>query len=541
MIFESIISEFSGQKPDEVLRSVKAFFQFPVIPEYLPSEVLMASCYRALGFSSLQDSWISQNGKALWKLVSKEKEFFISSPFNRNEICRLLRDVLLSPEDPKQKRGQKYPDFLFLAPIVPSTALFSNPIRLNKKNNTAGGTPWNVENLFKALIAYSSQDKTDGDDLWDRLFSALSVQDDAEDDFFARIIECLLNEFSNYLKNNSIVAPERLPNWSKNSNDIYGQGKFFINYSDRTILSESSPLNEIRNGFRLILNLKQKFSRWQWLTILDAHLRMSMMAFVMWLLDMHHVASVAIQKYIIGGMPIPNIPNNKFFHLLCNESKEDYKEDYFFYGESFSKAQIRIMTRYARDLIRISFFLLAAQNINPIKFNSLNWHTVDGFVSFLKSFAIDFGSQEIRKNFEDSYIAITQSEKTFLNSKQGRLKHFLEFFSVIRQKSVIDSQRDFIRYDQSFLVRKKGGYSNAPFIVDLGSIACFVSAYCCAQKRRVFTITELLKYLEKFYIKIHEAHTKQFIDNLKGLGLTMDSPDAGRGAMILNPFFEKES
>ena len=220
MIFESIISEFSGQKPDEVLRSVKAFFQFPVIPEYLPSEVLMASCYRALGFSSLQDSWISQNGKALWKLVSKEKEFFISSPFNRNEICRLLRDVLLSPEDPKQKRGQKYPDFLFLAPIVPSTALFSNPIRLNKKNNTAGGTPWNVENLFKALIAYSSQDKTDGDDLWDRLFSALSVQDDAEDDFFARIIECLLNEFSNYLKNNSIVAPERLPNWSKNSNDI---------------------------------------------------------------------------------------------------------------------------------------------------------------------------------------------------------------------------------------------------------------------------------------------------------------------------------
>ena len=73
MSFESIVAGISERKSDadqKSLKAVKAFFQFPVIPEYLPSEALMASCYRALGFASLRDVSVSQNGKALWKLVS---------------------------------------------------------------------------------------------------------------------------------------------------------------------------------------------------------------------------------------------------------------------------------------------------------------------------------------------------------------------------------------------------------------------------------------------------------------------------------------
>ena len=32
----------------------------------------------------------------------------------------------------------------------------------------------------------------------------------------------------------------------------------------------------------------------------------------------------------------------------------------------------------------------------------------------------------------------------------------------------------------------------------------------------------------------------QFITHLKGLGLTMDSPDAGDGLMVCNPFYSEE-
>ncbi len=542
MSFESIVAGASERKPDEdqkSLRSVKAFFQFPVIPEYLPSEVLMASCYRALGFSSLRDVSISQNGKALWKLVSLESGL-PPSPFNRNEVRRLLKDVLLSPEDPSQKRGQKYPDLLFLAPLVPATALFSNPIRLNRNATSSGGNPWNVETLFKALVSYSSRDSADGEDLWNQLFTALSVIDD-NDDFFARIVERLLQEYAKHLKETGLVEASSLPIWTKTQNDAANQGKVFLHPSDRATFSGQSPLDEIRNGLRLVLDLKPIFSRWQWLTILDAHLRMSMMAFVMWLLDLHHVASLAIQQYVLGGKQIPDIPSREFIRQLCSESREDCKEDVFFYGEGFSKAQVRIVTRYARDVIRLAFFLDAAKELNPVKFNSLDWSTVEGFVSSLKSFAPEFHAPEIRKDFENGYVAIADAEKKVLNPSKGRLKHFLEFFAVLRQKAVIDGQRDFIRYDQSFLVRKKGRYSRAPFIVDLGSVSCFTASYCCAKGRHVFPKPELKEYLEKFYVKIRSTHDDQFVGHLKGLGLTMDSPDAGGGLMILNPFFGEES
>ena len=543
MSFESIVAGISERKPDadqKSLKAVKAFFQFPVIPEYLPSEALMASCYRALGFASLRDVSVSQNGKALWKLVSTEEEI-PPAPFNRNEVRRLLRDVLLSPEDPSQKRGQKYPDFLFLAPLVPATALFSNPIRLNRNANSSGGTPWNVDTLLKALISYSSLDNADNENLWNCLFSALSVQDDNKDDFFARIIEHLLQEYAKQLKESGRVDAANLPVWTKNQNDIASQGKQFLHFSDREAFSGQSPLDEIRNGLRLVLDLKPMFSRWQWLTILDAHLRMSMMAFMMWLLDLHHVASLAIQRYVLGEKQIPAIPSRDFIQQLCSESHEDCKEDFFFYGEGFSKAQVRIVTRYARDMIRIAFFLDAAKELNPVKFNSLDWSTVEGFVSSLKSFVPEFHAPEIRKDFEKGYVAIADAEKNVLNYRKGRLKHFLEFFAVLRQKTVIDGQRDFIRYDQSFFVRKKGRYSRAPFIVDLGSVSCFTVAYCCANGRRVFPKKDLKAYLEKFFIKIRSAHNDQFVGHLKGLGLTMDSPDADDGLMILNPFFREEN
>jgi len=188
---EDAVTSFVLKKPDDVLSHVGTFFQLPIIPEYLPSEMLTAACYRALGFLGMKDAWISQNGKALTALFEKGAGVNIE-PFNKEEVWRMLKDVLLSPEDPKQKRGQKYPDFLFLAPIVPSTAYFSNPVRLKRNLDTSGGTPWNVELIFKALVSYSALNRTDADELWGMLFDAYGVQEDSREDYFARIAERML-------------------------------------------------------------------------------------------------------------------------------------------------------------------------------------------------------------------------------------------------------------------------------------------------------------------------------------------------------------
>ena len=532
-----IIEKFNSQRPDDVLKSVSAFFQLPIIPEYLPSEMLMAACYRALGFGGMKDAWVSQNGKALSKLFTTTKAGVECKPFSRDEVWKILKDVLLSPEDPKQKRGQKYTDFLFLAPIVPATAYFSNPVRLNRNTNAVGGTPWNVELLFKALVSYSSVDTEDSNKLWNAFFEAFAVQNDDRDDYFARIVEDVLNKCAAAVVASDQNAVGRFPEWKQQPNSIYGDGRYLINSKDRKVFSGISPLDEIRSGLWLVLKQKRRFSRWQWLTVVDAQLRMSVVALVMWLLDLHHVVYTAIQKYVIEGQEITEEDPTQFFrdHYLSS-----HFENVFCYGEGFTKAQKLVVTRYAREHLKVSFFLSLVKELAPMEFGVTDWSTVEGFVASLKALRGVFMEKANRLLFEEGVVKMLDDRAADLNPKKSRLKHILEFFTVLRQKSVVESQSDFIRYDQSYIVRKKANYSSAPFIVDIGSVACFTIVFCCANGRRVFAFKDLCQYLEKYYISVRKAHRDQFINYLKGLSLTMDSPDAGDGLMISNPFYEEE-
>ena len=528
-----IVHLFMAQKPDDIFKDVKTFFQLPVVPEYLPSEMLTAACYRALGFEGLRDNWISLNGKALTKLYEK-KQGVESQPFFADEVWRILKNVLLSPEDPKQKRAQKFPEFFFLAPIVPSTSYFSNPVRLKRNPNAPGGTPWNVELLVKALVAYSSKDKTDSDELWDILFRRLSVEKGVAEDYFARIVEEVLRTCAAAIVADDSAVAEHFPAWKMRENSIYADGKFLIDRNDRLVFSEISPLDEIRNGLRLVLGQKKRFSRWQWMTMLDAQLRMSVVALVLWLLDLHHVADMAIYKYVIKGEDIPAVDARDFFKLLY---RDNHVNNVFCYGEGFAKAQKNVVTRYAREHLRLSFFLSLTKQIDESVYGEVDWSSIEGFVGSLRLLQKLYSSSVNNALYVRGVIEMLDEKSEDLNPKKSRLKHILEFFTVLRQKAVVDSQSDFMRYDQSYLVRKKGSYSSAPFVVDMGSMACFTIVFCCANGRRVFPLKDLYAYLARYYISVRDAHVDQFVSHLKGLGLTMDSPDAGDGLMVCNPFY----
>ena len=532
---EEAVASFIQKKPDDVLGQVGAFFQLPIIPEYLPSEMLTAACYRALGFSGMRDAWISENGKALTALFEKG-EGVSPGPFNKTEVWRLLKDVLLSPEDPKQKRGLKYPDFLFLAPIVPSTAYFSNPVRLKRNVNTAGGTPWNVELIFKALVSYSATNRSDADELWKIFFEAYGVQEDSHEDYFARIAERMLLSCADAVRQNDPGAADRFPQWKMCSNDIYEKKKFLISSDDRKDFSPISPLDEIRRGLRAILGLKRHFSRWQWMTMLDAQMRMSVVALVLWLIELHHIAKCAIQYYVIDGHALPNASDTEVFVRLY---QEEHIRNVFCYGEGFAKAQKYVVTHYAREYLYLAFMLSLTQELSPDTYSSLTWSSVSGFVGSIKKLKAVYLNPENKGLFLRGFERMLDVKAGDLNPRKGRLKHLLEFFTVLRQRAVVESQSDFMRYDQSYLVHKKGSYSSAPFVVDIGSMACFVIAFCCANGRRVFPLKDLHQYLERYYISVQPGHMEQFLEYFKGLGLTMDSPDAGDGLMIRNPFYSE--
>ena len=538
MIMSEMIENFCNMDPKDVpaeIGKVHAFFEMPVVPEYLTSEMLMSAYYRALGFNGLKGSAVLKNSRDLHGMMYSA-DGFTSGAFGKSETEKLLKDVLLSPEDPTQKRSQKYPEYLFLAPIVPETALFSNPVRLTRNLNSQGGTPWNVERLAKILLAYCAKSEADSKDIWDQMFDKLSVAHDSEEDYFAQIIQNVLVDAADLLRKGKKDAADRLPCWNKQINDALDPNQAEIYYKDRQYFSKISPLDYIRSGLLSVFMLKPRFSRWQWLTMLDSLLRMSAVAFVIWLLDTHRIVYRMIQRFVFEDGVVEIETPEEFFVQEYNRHRT---MTVFCYGEGSSKTEKRIVTDYGRDNIRLSFLLAYVRQVDLGIYNKLNWNSIGGFVKSLETLKNFFSNQALKDQYFTALAQVLNQRGNDMNLKATRLRHLIESFRVLRQKIVVDSQSDFIRYDQSFLIHKKADYTRAPYIVDFGSVACFVIVYCCAGTKRVFSLKDFKHYLSSFYIGVRPSHEENFTEQLKGFGLTMDSPDADDGLMIRNPFFEE--
>lgn len=533
---EELFEEFSKKDPYKtILGEVNAFFRPPVAPEYLTSEALTASFYRITGFTELKDSQVHSNSRALTSL-HKDGVEFNSDPFTSQEVWKILTEVLLSPEEPKQSRSTKYADLLFLAPLTPKTVYFSHPVRLSKKSSGGKDNAFNAELLLQALIKSCSWNNKDCAELWDEIHEALSVHNDERDDYFSRIVEHLLQNCINKVKEHNPSTEDNFPLWIKKDNvTISSKDYYAISSEDRMTLSEISPLNEIRNGIKVILSIKQNFTRWQWLTMLNAQMRISVIAFMLWLIELHSVVGSMISS-ITSGIPLPEGGSAEVFKKFY---KNNHNPAVFCYGDGVAKTQKKVVTDYARERYKIAFFLKFISLNMPERFNSFDWSSIDGIVSSLRTVQDFFTSKEVQAYYEKALVEVLN-----LNSCQKAqtniLKKYLELFAVLKQKVVAEHHQDFIRYDQSYLISKKAAYASAPFVVKMGSVLCFTIVYCCAHGRYVFPLKDLYSYLKKYYITIQSAHIGEFLDYLKGLGLTMDSPDAGDGLIIRNPFYSEE-
>ena len=105
----------------------------------------------------------------------------------------------------------------------------------------------------------------------------------------------------------------------------------------------------------------------------------------------------------------------------------------------------------------------------------------------------------------------------------------------MRQRNVADP--NFGRYDQSYMSKKRSGYKSAPYVVIPGSALLLTLAFCCTKRSRtVITLKSFREYLLNFGFAIKQSQIAAFTTQLRNLGLTMDSPDAEEGVIILSPF-----
>lgn len=158
-------------------------------PEYASSEVLVAALYRTIGFESVGEGGVPQAGRDLEQRLQRLRDKRQGPPDGATvrveDWNTVLHGVLESPKLPNQSAKR----FLQVTPLVPSLALFSGSARLSSNS-------WPAGSLVRRMVWLGSRDHEAAHELWESLFSALSVNE--HDDVFARWLEQETNVWANH-------------------------------------------------------------------------------------------------------------------------------------------------------------------------------------------------------------------------------------------------------------------------------------------------------------------------------------------------------
>jgi hypothetical protein len=472
-------------------------------PEYASSEVLIAALYRTIGLESRKESGVPQAGRDLERKLKRLRDKALRPPDGSTVDVETwnttLHGVLESPKLPNQSAKR----FLQVIPLVPSLASFSGSARL--ANNS-----WPAGSLIRRMVWLGSRDKEAALTLWKELFNALAVGDD--DDIFARWLEQETAAWDEPSAWKFAPVPE-----SEVANldaEDYNTIRFL-------------PARQFTKDLRAVLHAKKAMTRRQWTSLLEAVVRIAAVAHVNWLCDVQTRVWRCLSESLMGQGPAGR---GVVRAAIFPDSSQ-----YMTYG---GKALHGL-----RD--RASGYLASRLGIN-----ALLWSLEDIGVPYEGEISSSEGiaqlCKHIRANKEAllaagtnaTLVDIREREARALNCKKGIGVNLMEFSRHVlgqRQTSI-----SLLRgYDQGYLLKKKGSHSSSPWVVSLGPVAVLALVHCAlAGMGGPRSIHRLGQHLAAYGIAVdrHDIARNDLGQQLRMLGLVLDSPDAESGMLLLPPF-----
>jgi hypothetical protein len=486
-----------------------SFLNFSNAPEYAPSEVLLASLYRRIGLRqsdggrSLPEGSVGKNGTALMRAVEKR----ISKGEKRAGLsvegweC-IIDDVMRSPRQPNQRAKR----FVQMTPIVPSTAIYSMAARLR-------GNPWNPGGLIESCVGIGEKDEERANRTWHKLFGALSVKE-YEDDVWAVFLE---REFAEW-----------------NSNDISWEFSGKIEYEEWMRIWQGDqiacPARRLVRDLLHLVKAKPCLTRRQWTSALESVLRMGLGAHVLWISKVNSGLYKLAEGVLKGGL-VPSLDTIRQ-HLSTGDG-------FWSYGQAIGSHIKRLIRDYLTGRVGLNMLLYRCQEVDGLTslaagapFGSLQ--KIHGFLEALSGARVEFDFEAFELNFD----AALEADPRKLAIKQGVGKNMEEFLRhSLGQRET--QERGLESYDQGYLLSRKSSYSRAPWVLAAGPVMILTLAFVCTNDGSgVRTVEDLCKHLGEYGVKISpdEVANSELGASLRTLGLTLDSPDAEGGMVLLDPF-----
>jgi hypothetical protein len=468
-------------------------------PENSTSEVVLSSLYRVIGLPGATERSVPSQGTRLQGLIRKEREKKTPSArgaLDADSFDTLLNSLLESPKRPNQSAKR----FLQVTPLVPQLAVFSGSPRLN-------GSPWTPGTLVRRMVWLGSPDKAAAEATWCRLFGSLTVCED--DDVFARFLQ---SEVEAWLPEPSWTFVPLPSDGSPGSPDA-GSGAF--------------PARQFVRDLNSIIASKPQLTRRQWTSLLEAVLRLGTVAHIVWLCELHSRVWSCLSEALDGAGPTSP----------AEARKRMFPERFSFLPLS-SKPLPGIrdsISRYLAARLGINAVLWALQDKGTEPADLLG--SPEGLARACDQVRLVCAGRlatDIRETVED----LVDRETRTLLCRRGVGKNIDEFVTYSLQQRQTANPR--LRgYDQGYILRKRGIYSNSPWITSLGPVATIALVHCSlAGAGGPRSVHRLAQHLGEYGVTMDHRDIPQneLGHQLRMLGLVLDSPDAESGMLLVPPF-----
>ncbi|MDH2053476.1 hypothetical protein [Achromobacter marplatensis] len=471
-------------------------------PEYANSEVLVASLYRVIGFG-IGESSVSQTGRELEQRLQKLRDRRGVAPkettLDVEEWNTVLHGVLESPKLPNQSAQR----FLQVTPLVPALAPFSGAARLK-------GSPWSPGNLIRRMVWLGSPNHDAAQALWSSLFSALSIE--AKDDVFARWLE-------------KEVLPWSAGNPWQEAPVPPGEVSTLLD-SDFSSMS-FMPAKQFTKDLKALIQVKHAMTRRQWTSLLESILRIATVTHVAWLCDIQDRLWRCLSDVVEGKGPSGDLDaRNRIFPNAA---------PYMAFGGKALQGLKDKASSYLSARLGINALLWSLDDLD---------FPYQGTIGSSKEVArlcehVRVHRQSlIEAGFTTQVAEIREQEAKVLGCKKGIGSNLLEF-----ARHVLGQRQTAIQllkgYDQGYILKKRGASNSSPWIVSLGPVAVLALVHCAlAGMGGARSVHKLGDHLAAYGIAVDRTDIPRndLGNQLRMLGLVLDSPDAESGMLLIPPF-----
>jgi hypothetical protein len=475
-------------------------FSIRPAPEFCTGEVVLSSLYRAAGFEGISERNVSSMGNDFRKTLDQERRRQFAGGRVGPEAWRTVVDRIIQSPKVSQQSSKR---FLSLSPLTPDTAIYSGAARIS-------GNPWNPGELIKQMIILGSPTQLAAESVWSKVHEALSVKED--DDVWARWLH---TEFESRRPNGVRWEPRPM--------------LLSRLLSDEDHREVAYPSKQFVADLIGILEAKATMTRRQWITILEALLRIGAVSHVLWLCDVNDRLWRAVKETLLGqtGSIIlsPAEMRNEVLSV---------RHRMLSFGNPAVPTIRDLASRYlsARLGLNCILWTLDDLKIAPEKFETSC--DLSSFITTIRENAQALKERKVMETFND----LQDREVRTIGCKKGIGANLLEFcLYTLGQRQTMD--QTLRGYDQSYFLRKNGDARNAPWVLSLGPAAVLAMVHCCLHAvDGPRSVKRLALHLGNYGIEfdLHGLNESALGRQLRMLGLVLDSPDAESGMLLVQPF-----